>query len=535
MSKFVLLYFLFAINLFGRSLAQNQQKDSLLKIINLNKKDTNEIKAIVALGQIAGLRIGNYDTALILAEQALIMSKSYQVKNNLDGLTLRNQESKAYYIIAVANYYLGNFSEAQRNYQITLKAKQDLNDRNGIIDCHLGLGNIQYHLGNYADALKNYMEARNISKFLREKKGLSVAYNGIGAVYYAQGNYPEALKYYFLSLKIKDELGDKKGIADSYNNIGTIYYASGNYPEALIKYSASLKIREQLGDKKGIADSYNNIGALYDSQGRYKEALINHFASLKLLEEIGSKQGIADSYSNIGSVYLSTSNYSEAKEYNFLALKIREEIGDKQGISESFINIGDIYLKCDQPNKSKSYYVKGLSLAKEIGDTESEKICYLGLSLCDSALANYKDALKNYKLYIQFRDSLLNQEKINKTIKQQMQYDFDKKQTADSIKVAEERKVSALKLKQEKSQRYYLYIGLVLVIIFAIFMVNRFRVTNMQKKLIEEQKKIVEQQKHLVDQKQKEILDSIHYAKRIQQALLPSNNFLERKIGNKKA
>jgi hypothetical protein len=63
-------------------------------------------------------------------------------------------------------------------------------------------------------------------------------------------------------------------------------------------------------------------------------------------------------------------------------------------------------------------------------------------------------------------------------------------------------------------------------------MVNRFRVTNKQKKLIEEQKKIVEDQKHLVDEKQKEILDSIRYAKRIQDSLLPTETYIQKKLRN---
>ena len=66
--------------------------------------------------------------------------------------------------------------------------------------------------------------------------------------------------------------------------------------------------------------------------------------------------------------------------------------------------------------------------------------------------------------------------------------------------------------------------------LFALFMVNRFRVTNKQKKVIEAQKQIVEEQKHLVDEKQKEILDSIHYAKRIQTVLMPTEKYIERNM-----
>jgi hypothetical protein len=54
-------------------------------------------------------------------------------------------------------------------------------------------------------------------------------------------------------------------------------------------------------------------------------------------------------------------------------------------------------------------------------------------------------------------------------------------------------------------------------------MYNRFKVT-------QKQKVIIEKQKELVEEKQKEILDSIRYAKRIQDALLTSQMYIERNI-----
>ena len=60
------------------------------------------------------------------------------------------------------------------------------------------------------------------------------------------------------------------------------------------------------------------------------------------------------------------------------------------------------------------------------------------------------------------------------------------------------------------------------MIIFAVFMYNRFKVTQKQKHIIEDQKHEVEKQKELVEEKQKEILDSIKYARRIQMAQVPS-------------
>lgn len=66
-------------------------------------------------------------------------------------------------------------------------------------------------------------------------------------------------------------------------------------------------------------------------------------------------------------------------------------------------------------------------------------------------------------------------------------------------------------------------IGIILLL-FTIRSNNQRRKAN---KLLSEQKSEIEKQKHLVDEKQKEILDSINYAKRIQTALMANSNMMK--------
>jgi serine phosphatase RsbU (regulator of sigma subunit) len=85
-------------------------------------------------------------------------------------------------------------------------------------------------------------------------------------------------------------------------------------------------------------------------------------------------------------------------------------------------------------------------------------------------------------------------------------------------------------LKQEKIQRYYLYGGLLLLLIFGGMMYNRFKVTQRQKHIIEDQKREVDKQKELIEESHKEITDSIAYAKRIQSAILPPTSLFKESL-----
>ncbi len=133
-----------------------------------------------------------------------------------------------------------------------------------------------------------------------------------------------------------------------------------------------------------------------------------------------------------------------------------------------------------------------------------------------------------FNLHIEMSDSLTNLQARKTVLKSQLKYEYEKKAAADSVRVAEEKKVTQIQLKQDETQRYFLYGGLGLTIIFGLVMFNRFRVAQKQKDIINQQKTIVEHQKQFVDEKQKEIMDSIHYAKRIQQSLLPTEKYIER-------
>ena len=155
---------------------------------------------------------------------------------------------------------------------------------------------------------------------------------------------------------------------------------------------------------------------------------------------------------------------------------------------------------------------------------------YNNLSALDSATGNYKSALNNYKYYILYRDSLINEENTKKTVQQTMQYEFDKKESETK---AEQDKRDVIANEEKQKQKIVIAsvsLGLVLVLILAIVILRSLRQNQKKNKIITEQKEIVEKQKELVEEKQKEILDSIRYAKRIQTALITSEKYISKSL-----
>jgi tetratricopeptide (TPR) repeat protein len=226
---------------------------------------------------------------------------------------------------------------------------------------------------------------------------------------------------------------------------------------------------------------------------------------------------------------LSEKKYNEALICYKKSLKIREEINDNQGLTNAFINLSALSIETKKYDEALTYALKSMEISKTIKYPENIRESAHKLYTIYKTKKDYQKAVQNYELFIQMRDSINNESNRKASIKSQLKYEYEKQAAADSVAHAKESEIKnaeiakqTAEIKAKKNQQYALFGGLGLVMIFAGFMYNRFKVTQKQKGIIESQKEIVEEQKHLVEEKQKEILDSIHYARRIQMAQLPS-------------
>jgi len=219
------------------------------------------------------------------------------------------------------------------------------------------------------------------------------------------------------------------------------------------------------------------------------------------------------------------------------SLSIRTKIGDKNGIAACMINIAGIYFLKKDLDRALKYAKEGNLLALELNSKEKIKTSHETLYKIYDA-KNQKDlALFNYIKYIEARDSVFNEENTKKITRSEMQFDFDKKLGIDSVKNAEVTLREKIRHEEEiKQQRIYTYsgvIGFAFMIIIAGISFKAFKtkqkaniIISAQKNEVEKQKDIIAEQKQLVEEHQKEIIDSITYAKRIQQAILPSEKLI---------
>ncbi|HTB07308.1 MAG TPA: tetratricopeptide repeat protein [Bacteroidia bacterium] len=467
------------------SAGQDHKIDSLRNVIKNEKDDSSKVKDLNKLSKKYWQK-GLNDSSLLYGQQALVLSKSIDYKP-------------------------------------------------GVIGAINNIGVAQWRKGNNYEAFDLFTQELDLAKNAGDKKSLISAYGNLGIICISQSNYPEALKYLLQSLKYTEEIGDKKVLATSYRNIAGIYVGIASYDEALNYTFKGLKIDEENKDEEGQASAYANLGVIYMYQGKYDESIKYDSLAIKIYRKMNDKEGIAGQYNNIGGVYQSEKKPAEALSYFIKALKYKEEIGDKDGIATGYINAGLSYTDLKNFSEAAEYLKKGSQVALEIGNKEWIRNSYSGLVGLDTDKGDYRSAFGDYKRYIVYRDSMVNEDNTKKMVKEQMNYDFEKKQ---AVQKAEQDKKDAIAEQQRNKQKlirnsFIIGFALMLALAFLIFrgysqkrrdniiITKQKEEVEKQKDIAEQQKALVEQQKDLVEEKNKEILDSITYAKRLQDAILP--------------
>lgn len=384
-------------------------------------------------------------------------------------------------------------------------------------------------LGNQVEAMVYATQAKELSEKINYPNGLGVAYSNLGSIYYYQTNYPRALDYHIKSLKIMEAIGSKSGMGASYNNIGNVYSEQGNNDKVLEYYLKDLKICEKIKDKNGMSVSYSNIGILYNEMKQYDKAIECHLKSLKLKEELGNVQGIGMSYVNLSVVYEDLKEYNKSLDYSFKALAELKAIGSDADVGIAYVNLGSVYNKLGNYKLAINNSNLGYELSNKIGEIDNTRLCSENLATAYSKLGQFDKAYFYHVKFKQLTDSIFNEGNSKQIGDLRTNYEVEKKEAELNEKAALEKE--RLKTIADEANKRHLIVVLsfvlilIIVVIFSVFLYKRFRVTN-------KQKEIIEIQKHLVDEKQKEIIDSITYAKRIQQAILPAVDLISESFPN---
>ena len=523
---------------------QSRIVDSLKKEILQAKSDTDKIKSIMYLAK-EFVSI-NIDSATLLANKALQIS----------------QKGNWQYFMGVSEHLLGALADMRNNFESSLwhfnKALliwDNLISSNNHNASWLAktrkaktlnsIGVLYLNKDDYLTSLKYCFSSLELAIATNSKGSIADDYYNIALIYRDKGEFINALSYYFKAIPIAEEQKLTYLLGKIYGNMGVIYKHLKDYNKAHYYHTKGLEIAKITDDKDQIAISYSNIAIIYSLNGKYTMALNYFTKALNIVAALGDKGRIANDFGNIGSVYFDQGDsainrgneqlakqffYPKAMKNYLMALQICEEIDDKDGVSTFNGNIGGLYFAQKKFKEAEPYLLKSTKIAHELNAwsliQEYEEL----LSRNYSELGNHKQALFHFKVYISARDSITNIDNHKKQVQLEMNYEFDKKELA--AKVIQDKK-DAIAMSEKNKQNLilnFVLVGLAFVLVFSFSLYKRYKVTKKQKAIIEKQKHAVDSAYNQLHEKNKEVMDSIHYAARIQRSLITSERYIKNQL-----
>jgi serine phosphatase RsbU (regulator of sigma subunit) len=377
------------------------------------------------------------------------------------------------------------------------------------------------------------------SKTIENKKHKALCYRKIGVLYRYLHYYDKALEYYYASAELFEEVHDKNSLAYCYNNIANAFHSKGTlskdkslFMRAIEYHEKSISIRNELKDTAEIKNCYNNISTVYIALEEYDTAIkLLRDAHQYFLNVAHSLGGVQMTTSNLGSAYLGKAKKTNKPEYyrkslayftdllNSYTEAVKKE--DEAIILES---IGRIYKELGQLDRSKNAALRAHSLFTEIDDE-------YGLTTTSALLAELYQAKHDYKTandylnqLIQYKDSLTNRTSRLNSEQMQIMYESSKKDK-EIENLNHDKEIQDIAINKHRNFLITTIAILALVLLLVFVLLSRYNIKRKANNQLSKAYKAIER-------KNKQITDSINYAKRIQTAILPPEELLKTELKN---
>ncbi len=410
----------------------------------------------------------------------------------------------------------------------------------------------EYH-DSLSLAIDYIYQAMELGKQLNDQKMIAKIHYKSGKLYLYRDLHKKALEHFFKAYGYYQKAKDDKHTVKLLKTISDTYYMLDEN-KLLDEYSSrGLKLAYQLKDTFAIGNFLNMRGLMALKTKDHQQAL-KHFKEALILDE--KKPDIEMEnvlLNNIGMAYNFVKDYDKALEYLFKSVEKAEQGLDKVfkkagkskedkkyiqkkadfSLGNTYINIGTVYKNKKMYDESIKYSDKGLKLItrNKRAFYQYSKV-YNTLSQVYEAKNNATKAFQYYKLYISSRDSLTAMTTNRQLDKIQAEFVADNKEK----EIANLRREAEINTQRNRVINTALGGGLFLMLTLAGLIYKRYDDKRKSHDLLSERNHEITAQNHeisaqrdqIVDKNDKlvsayqNITDSIEYAHRIQESLLPS-------------
>ncbi|MEZ4826311.1 MAG: ATP-binding protein [Bacteroidia bacterium] len=283
-------------------------------------------------------------------------------------------------------------------------------------------GTYFYPLDDYFHSIQYLLEAREISRLVDEPIQSAHNLSQISEVYVSLGEYEKAMEFQHQALKIYEAEDDTAGLAYSHRNMGTIYWSQKSFEEALNSFERALRLGKYTNDPGNIYTYTASVGAAYLELKNLEKAEEFINASKAIADSNGLAYGVAYAEGVLGNLYKEKKDYPEAIRSLENAVKLFDELGVKKESASFKIQAAGLYTLTGNPMKALSLLDEVEPVAESMHAIALKRDLFEERANAYDVLKQPVEAYRNYKEFILFKDSLLDETKITQLAKLDHQY-----------------------------------------------------------------------------------------------------------------
>lgn len=358
------------------------------------------------------------------------------------------------------------------------------------------------------------VEAERIAAQLNDKKSLALANAYIGRYFLLKSELEEANQKLLNAQEYYTGSDDKKGLAYVLKLRSILLDRIGNPDESLTMLEEAISMYRSVNDTAGITASLLNVTLDYIESKEFDkaEAALSEVAMLK-----PTAVNTFYLHQNRGSLLIAQEKYAEAIKELQLAYEIA--VSNKMIDSEATVLklIGTAHFLNNDLLAAEGSLIASKNISEKNNLDHELVEAYEELIKLYESQGKYKESFVLLKQQNEIKRKILNIEKINRI-------SFLEKKLAVSEK---EKEIQSARSKTQIL--IYILIGIALMLLLSIYMFLR---TRSLKNKISLQHNKLEEKNIIIEEKNKDITDSIHYAKRIQEAMMPAQEQISQILPN---
>ncbi|MGB9747949.1 MAG: SpoIIE family protein phosphatase [Bacteroidales bacterium] len=312
------------------------------------------------------------------------------------------------------------------------------------------------------------------------------------------------------------EKGNQVIALDLFSKAGYAYWSDGKTEKAIPVFSKALQYAAELNNRNALIALNNNLALLYTGKEDYRNALRHFQSAYELIRQLRTSKEQAEALMNIASAQEGLQEYEQAIKTAQEAMQIAQEEQDLRLMRKGCGLLASCYEKLGKSELAFQYFGQFTALDREIKAMEYQSIrkeAQEKVAVAEQELSKTAGLLKETS------DSLAVVARLAQLQKLEIE-----------LRTSQLREKEA-QLKYEQYIRRSMFIGaagillfLLLVSMMLVLKVRDNKRLREQKKKIEEQNHHIQRQNELLDIQNRNIKDSIHYARTIQKAILPSED-----------